>query len=186
MKTKKILYAATALMMSCSLATVALPQDACAATKTEEKSKFESFFLSLKEGTLEFFGISVKTENEPESTDEKEINAEENSTELIEKEESETAEENTEIIEEEFEEDTEIEDDEEDENEITISEDDVIKNSQLFGAKVDQLIPDVHPDTWTGNFSTTTYVTAWVIENENLDYLKCPDELNWETKTSCE
>lgn len=28
--------------------------------------------------------------------------------------------------------------------------------------------------------------TAWVIQNGNMDYLKCPDELNWETKTSCE
>ena len=27
--------------------------------------------------------------------------------------------------------------------------------------------------------------TAWVIENGNLDYLKCPDELDWETQTSC-
>ncbi len=27
--------------------------------------------------------------------------------------------------------------------------------------------------------------TTWVIENGNLDYLKCPDELNWETQTSC-
>ena len=27
--------------------------------------------------------------------------------------------------------------------------------------------------------------SAWVIENENLDYLKCFDELNWETQTSC-
>ncbi len=27
--------------------------------------------------------------------------------------------------------------------------------------------------------------TAWVIENGNLDYLKCPDDLDWETKTSC-
>ena len=30
-----------------------------------------------------------------------------------------------------------------------------------------------------GNF------TAWVIENGNLDYLKCLEELNWETQTSC-
>ena len=27
--------------------------------------------------------------------------------------------------------------------------------------------------------------TNWVIKNGNLDYLKCPDELNWNTKTSC-
>ena len=40
----------------------------------------------------------------------------------------------------------------------------------------------------TGNFEVNSggvYSTAWVIENGNLDYLKCPDELNWETQTSC-
>ena len=29
------------------------------------------------------------------------------------------------------------------------------------------------------------YATAWVIMNENMDYLKCFDDLNWNTKTSC-
>ncbi len=29
------------------------------------------------------------------------------------------------------------------------------------------------------------YATAWIIRNGNMDYLKCPDELNWDTKTSC-
>ena len=33
--------------------------------------------------------------------------------------------------------------------------------------------------------SADTYATAWVIQNGNLDYLKCRDELNWDTKTSC-
>ena len=28
-------------------------------------------------------------------------------------------------------------------------------------------------------------ITKWVIEFGNLDYLKCPDELDWETQTSC-
>ncbi len=28
-------------------------------------------------------------------------------------------------------------------------------------------------------------LAKWVIENGNLDYLKCPDDLNWETQTSC-
>ena len=27
--------------------------------------------------------------------------------------------------------------------------------------------------------------TEWVIKNGNMDYLKCPDELDWDTKTSC-
>jgi len=51
--------------------------------------------------------------------------------------------------------------------------------------------------TWSGNlsewlnssdafnFSSGWGLAAWVIENGNLDYLKCPDELNWETQTSC-
>lgn len=34
--------------------------------------------------------------------------------------------------------------------------------------------------SYKGNYST-----AWVIQNGNLDYLKCPEELNWETQTSC-
>ncbi len=28
--------------------------------------------------------------------------------------------------------------------------------------------------------------TAWVIYNENLDYLKCPDELSWDGKHKCD
>ena len=27
--------------------------------------------------------------------------------------------------------------------------------------------------------------TLWTIRNDNLDYLKCPDELKWDTQTSC-
>ena len=33
------------------------------------------------------------------------------------------------------------------------------------------------------NFSQN--MTGWVIYNENMDYLKCINELNWETKTTC-
>ena len=29
------------------------------------------------------------------------------------------------------------------------------------------------------------YATAWVIMNENMDYLKCFDKLNWTNQTSC-
>ena len=51
------------------------------------------------------------------------------------------------------------------------------------------LIPSVDPDSWTGDFLQENFatgnVTAWVIRNDNLDYLKCADKLNWETKTSC-
>ena len=32
---------------------------------------------------------------------------------------------------------------------------------------------------------SSTNHTLWVIENGNLDYLKCPEELNWDTQTSC-
>ena len=48
------------------------------------------------------------------------------------------------------------------------------------------LIPDGDPSCWTGNLGNDfQYVTGWVINNGNLDYLKCYDELNWETQTSC-
>ena len=55
----------------------------------------------------------------------------------------------------------------------------------LAGMKKNILYPSGWPIYWTGQ-SALWYQTAWVIENGNLDYLKCPDELNWETKTSCE
>ncbi len=35
-------------------------------------------------------------------------------------------------------------------------------------------------------YNASNYSTAWIIINDNLDYLKCWDVLNWETKTSCE
>ena len=58
------------------------------------------------------------------------------------------------------------------------------------GAQTNQLIPSMGPIVWNGNFIDSeaqpgNYATAWVIQNGNLDYLKCPDELNWETQTSC-
>ena len=39
----------------------------------------------------------------------------------------------------------------------------------------------------TGNNPTVSNqnFTAWVIDHGNLDYLKCMDELDWETQTSC-
>ena len=53
---------------------------------------------------------------------------------------------------------------------------------------INVLIPSAIPTAWTGNFSHNfvimNYSTAWVIKNDNLDYLKCTG-LNWETKTSC-
>ena len=47
-----------------------------------------------------------------------------------------------------------------------------------------QLTPSTYPDNWNGA-GVSDYYTAWVIQNENLDYLKCNNKLNWETKTSC-
>ena len=52
------------------------------------------------------------------------------------------------------------------------------------GQKALQLTPSAQPDMWTGSGDSDNYYTAWVIKNENLDYLKCSG-LNWETKTSC-
>ena len=33
--------------------------------------------------------------------------------------------------------------------------------------------------------SSEEYSMRWVIMNDNMDYLKCANKLNWETKTSC-
>ena len=49
--------------------------------------------------------------------------------------------------------------------------------------KKNQIYPSTCPDQWTGAIDKN-YTTGWVIQNGNLDYLKC-DDLNWETKTSC-
>ena len=68
----------------------------------------------------------------------------------------------------------------------------------FFTIRDNLLVPDKdyleNKNNYSGSYSrspdetnpTSGYYTAWVIENGNLDYLKCPDELNWETKTSCE
>ena len=58
-------------------------------------------------------------------------------------------------------------------------------NSSCDSDPKNQIIPSACMIYWTGG-NLLWYETAWVIENGNLDYLKCPDELNWETKTSCE
>ena len=38
---------------------------------------------------------------------------------------------------------------------------------------------------YTGDLELDYEFGMWVLTNGNLDYLKCPDELNWETQTSC-
>ena len=43
-------------------------------------------------------------------------------------------------------------------------------------------------EDFTGNegpCASSSYCTAWVIINGNMDYLKCYDELSWSGKTSC-
>lgn len=47
-----------------------------------------------------------------------------------------------------------------------------------------QLIPSGRNST-EGAFDDDYDINSWVIYNENLDYLKCADKLNWKTKTSC-
>jgi len=66
---------------------------------------------------------------------------------------------------------------------------DIFDFSIYFNDSGSDIENTVIPSTgWkTGNFylDSCSYLTIWVVENENLDYLKCPDELNWETQTSC-
>ena len=73
--------------------------------------------------------------------------------------------------------------------------------NDIFDFKIDDdntyLIPSYSPLNWTGNVTRDylmyAYSTAWVIKNENLDYLKldnsnkCPNgkQLNWETQITC-
>ena len=49
-----------------------------------------------------------------------------------------------------------------------------------------QLRPLEHPNTVKRTGAYTYYDEyIWAIENDNMDYLKCADKLNWQTKTSC-
>lgn len=54
-----------------------------------------------------------------------------------------------------------------------------------------KILPAGHPDMTVTSFQNNCLkdsgeaCTAWVIYNENLDYLKCPEILNWTGKTSC-
>ena len=59
-----------------------------------------------------------------------------------------------------------------------------IDKENYWGADVNLLYPSSCPHSRSGN-NVGNNETAWVIENGNLDYLRCPDELNWETQTSC-
>ena len=48
-----------------------------------------------------------------------------------------------------------------------------------------QYIPEGSAGVGDWNDDYSWFPTLWVVLNENLDYLKCEDELNWTTKTSC-
>ena len=60
-------------------------------------------------------------------------------------------------------------------------------DSFSFGINEDgNIYADLLPDNVViGNNGVNEYITKWVIINDNMDYLKCYDELNWQTKTSC-
>ncbi len=54
------------------------------------------------------------------------------------------------------------------------------------------LYPDiVESDNFSGKYCTQKkgdiceYYTAWAVLNGNADYLKCPEELNWDTQKTC-
>ena len=61
--------------------------------------------------------------------------------------------------------------------------------NDIFDVVIDNynytLTTNLTPTEGDLGFSANNYATAWVIQNGNLDYLKCRDELNWDTKTSC-
>ena len=66
-----------------------------------------------------------------------------------------------------------------------------IISKEFYSNADNELVPssydkDVNLLDLIGSRETGGNFTAWVVQNGNLDYLKCPDELNWETKTSCE
>lgn len=62
----------------------------------------------------------------------------------------------------------------------------------LFYLTKDRIVPYGEKDTYnfdtyckTGHSSNGLGCTAWVIYNENLDYLKCPGTLSWTGPTQC-
>ncbi len=55
-----------------------------------------------------------------------------------------------------------------------------IMKDRLVGLYTDKP-EDVLPDCITNGFSCL----AWILANDNMDYLHCPDDLDWNTKTTC-
>ncbi len=64
-----------------------------------------------------------------------------------------------------------------------------IMGTDLFGFYLTKygFVPDGTKNETTYSFvhSSGHGRTAWVIYNENLDYLKCPDKLSWDGATKC-
>ena len=50
----------------------------------------------------------------------------------------------------------------------------------------DNLVPFIYTnEQLTGNLCTSYDTGMWILTNDNIDYLKCFSDLNWETQTSC-
>lgn len=69
-----------------------------------------------------------------------------------------------------------------------------IKGPNMFGKDIFPfyltkygVVPAGTSDETSYPFSSNSGIgrTAWVINNENLDYLKCPNELGWDKKKKC-
>ena len=54
----------------------------------------------------------------------------------------------------------------------------------IVSIRNNELVPLSDKTDRTGSFHEYD-IHVWVIENDNMDYLKCADELNWETKRTC-
>lgn len=60
-----------------------------------------------------------------------------------------------------------------------------------FSLLLDGILPAGMPQegVWTGKFDECIKkglnCTAWIIINKNMDYLRCPDKVGWETQSSC-
>lgn len=54
-----------------------------------------------------------------------------------------------------------------------------------FWLQDNKVVPLGLEDDKTYKFGTNEGYTAWVIFNENMDYLRCPDKLGWDKAKSC-
>ena len=51
-----------------------------------------------------------------------------------------------------------------------------------YSGYIDLYLSSLSNFNWHHNYATPV---LWVIQNGNMDYLKCPEDLNWENQTSC-